>query len=216
VRLRARYSALAAGALAVASLGLQVVPGSAASLGVGSMSLTSWKSAATVGCTSPGTQTLSATADTYVAQEAPTTNFGTQTVLRVRSQSGSRNMRTLVGFNLPALPSGCSVTSARLRLFATSASTGRTLQALRANASWAETTVTWNTQPATTGAAATVASATGWREWTVTTLLTAMYAGTNNGFLVRDAAESNGTQVTSVFSSRQASSNTPQLVVTFG
>lgn len=216
MRLRARHGALAAGALALATLGLQVVPGSAASLGVGSTSLTSWKSAATVGCTSPGTQTLGASADTYVNQNAPTTNFGTQTSISVRSLNANRNRRGLVRFNLPAIPAGCSVTSARLRLFATAADAGRTLQALRVNASWAETTVTWNTQPATTGAAATVASATGWREWTVTTHVTAMYAGANNGFLVRDAAESNGTQVTSTFNSREAGSNTPQLVVTFG
>jgi large repetitive protein len=108
------------------------------------------------------------------------------------------------------------VTSARLRLFATAADTGRTLQALRANASWAETTVTWTTQPATTGAAATVASATGWVEWTVTTQVTAIYVGANNGFLVRDAADGNAPQRTSTFASREAAANRPELVVTFG
>jgi hypothetical protein len=215
VRLRARHGALAAGALAVASLGLQVVPGSAASLGVGSTSLTSWKSATTVGCTSPGTQTLSASDDTRVAQATPTSNFGTQTTLAVRSQIGA-NIRTLVRFALPALPANCTVTLARLRLFATSASTGRTLQAIRLGATWTETGANWSNQPGTTGAAATVASGTGWREWTVTTHVNAMYAGANNGFRVRDAAEGNATQVTSVFSSREAASNTPQLVVTFG
>ena len=212
----ARHAVFAAGALALASLGLQVVPGSAASLGVGSTSLTSWKSAATVGCTSPGTQTLGASADAYVDENNPSNNFGTQNQLLVRSRSNSRDARTLVRFNLPAIPSGCTVTSARLRLFATAADIGRTLQALRANASWAETTVTWNTQPATTGAAATVASATGWREWTVTTQVTAMYAGTNNGFLVRDASEGAALQQSQTFRSRDAAANNPELVVTFG
>jgi large repetitive protein len=215
VRLRVRHGVIAA-ALALAPLGFQLTTGSAASLGVGSTSLTSWKSATTVGCTSPGTQTLSASDDTRIAQATPTTNFGTQTALAVRSQSGGANIRTLVRFALPALPANCSVTVARLRLFATSASAGRSLQAFRAAATWSETGANWNNQPGTTGTAATAASGTGWREWTVTAHVAAQYAGSNNGFLLRDAAESNGTQVTSMFNSSEAAASTPQLVVTFG
>jgi large repetitive protein len=211
-----RHVLLAAAAIALASLGSQLVPGSAASLGVGSTSLTSWKSAATVGCTSPGTRTLSASADSYADEGAPATNFGTQNQIRVRSRNNDRDIRALVRFDLPALPAGCSVTSARLRLFATAADAGRTLQALRVDATWDETTVTWSTQPATTGAAATVAAAPGWREWTVTAHVGALYAGANNGFLVRDAAEGDAPQQTSTFASREAAANTPELVVTFG
>ena len=45
-------------------------------------------------------------------------------------------------------------------------------------------------QPATAGSPATVASGTGWREWTVTSLVAAMYAGgVEHGFVIRDANE---------------------------
>ena len=58
------------------------------------------------------------------------------------------------------------MTSATLRLYAASYKTGRTLQAWRLAAPWTESGVNWNNQPPTTGTAATVASGSGYREWT--------------------------------------------------
>ena len=95
-------------------------------------------------------------------------------------------------FTLPAIPAGCQVTQARLRMYASSYKTGRTLQALRASASWTEGGVNWSNQPATTGTAATVASGSGYREWTVTSHVQSMYSTTNHGFLIRDATEGGG------------------------
>lgn len=190
----------------------------AATLGVSSDGLSSWSDPA--GCT-PSTVTVGATADAYGDQDVASTNFGTGTTLRVRApllsalgvDLGGR-ARTLVRFALPE-PELCSVLSATLRLNATSASAGRTLEAVRLAATWAEGTVTWNTQPATTGAAVTSSSGTGWREWTVTAQVQAMYGATNAGFIVRDTAGSL-LAPEQVFSSRTAATNRPELVISLG
>jgi hypothetical protein len=163
----------------------------------------------------PGPQTLTASADSYVDQALPTSNFGTSPDLLVRSRNGQKNARTLVTFNLPSVPTGCAVTGATLRLFASSAAASRTLNAYRAGAGWTESGVTWNNQPATAGVAASTTSGTGWREWPVTSQVLGMYGGANNGFIVMDAGENTPTQYDQRFSSRQGT-NPPQLVLTFG
>jgi hypothetical protein len=129
----------------------------------------------------------------------------------------SNNNRALVRFALPASPpAGCVVQSATLRLYAASWTTNRTLQVLRINASWSENGVTWSNQPATTGTAATTTSGNGYRQWTVTEQVQAMYAaGANHGFLVRDATEG-GPGREQQFHGREKGESMPQLVVTFG
>ena len=119
-------------------------------------------------------------------------------------------------FALPTTPSGCTLTGATLRMYNSSGTTGRTIQVLRVTAAWNET-VTWNTQPATTGTAATATSSTtvGWRTWTITAIVQAMYSGTNNGLLPRDATENASTAQDQRYHSREAA-NDPELVVTFG
>jgi hypothetical protein len=170
-------------------------------------------------CTSPGSQTVATNRDSYIDEANPNSNFGTDTALYVQSQSSSRNLRSLVYFPFPAIPTDCVLTGATLRLNATAADTGRTIGAYRAQAtpSWTETGVTWNNRPffTGTGPAATGSSGTGWLEWDVTTQVGAMYAGTNNGFIVRDLAEGASPAQTQTFSSREGS-NDPQLVLRFG
>ena len=161
-------------------------------------------------------QTLSANADAWLDQSSPSSNKGTDSILKVMSKSGNANLRALVRFNLPAIPQGCVLDTAKLRLFAASASSGtRTLQAFRVNGtSWTEGGVTWANQPQTTGSAVTTTSGTGYREWLVHTLVQAMYSsGTNNGFLIRDANENQDAE--QQFRSRENSQNAPQLVLTF-
>jgi hypothetical protein len=158
--------------------------------------------------------TVGATADTWLLQDSASTNYGGDSTLKVDSKSGA-NARALVRFGLPALPAGCTVTGATLRLNAASAVTGRTLQAVPVTGAWAENSVTWATQPATGGTAATTTAGSGYRQWTVTQQVLAQYSGANHGFLVRDAAESGGGHLQG-FRSREDSSNRPQLVITFG
>jgi hypothetical protein len=153
-----------------------------------------------------------------VLQSSPTSNFGGDSALKVDSKSGNGNARALVRFALPQIPAGCRVTGATLRLYAASYKAGRTLQAFRLGATFLEGGVNWNSQPATTGTAATApsASSAGYVQWSVTSHAQAMYTGTNTGFLIRDATE-NGPGMDQSFNSREkGADNPPQLVVTFG
>ncbi|HEX5782294.1 MAG TPA: right-handed parallel beta-helix repeat-containing protein [Solirubrobacteraceae bacterium] len=173
-----------------------------------------WTVTAAPICTAPAA-TLGAAADSWMLQSSSSQNYGTDSVLKVDTKNGA-NARGVVRFNLPAIPAGCQVTSARLRLYASSYKTGRTLQALRLGAAWTESTIRWNNQPSTAGASATVASGSGYREWTVTTQVGEMYTLGNHGFLIRDATE-NGSGLEQGFHSREkGTDNPPRLVLTFG
>ena len=161
--------------------------------------------------------TLSATGDSWIDQGSPASNNGADSVLKLMSKAPWNNVRALVRFaNNPALATGCVVVNARLRVSAASASAStRNLQALRVTGNWSEGAVTWQNQPATAGTAAVTTSGSGYREWNVTSQVQAMYgAGTNNGFLIRDASENNDAE--QQFRSREAGSEPPQLVLTFG
>jgi len=172
----------------------------------------SWSIQAPVNCGSP--IALAANADAWIDSGSTSSNKGTDSNLKVMSKNGG-NLRALVRFPFPTRPSGCVLTSATLRLYANSNRNGRTLQALRIAGSWSEGSVNWSNQPATTGGAATTSSGSGWREWAVAGLVQAMYDGNAlNGFLVRDATENQDAE--QQFSSREKSSNRPQLVLQFG
>jgi hypothetical protein len=165
-------------------------------------------------CTA-GTSTVNPMADSWVLQSDAAKNNGADSVLKLDSKSGG-NARALVRFDLPTLPAGCDVVRATLRLYAASYKDGRTLQAIPLAAAWMENLVTWGNQPATTGTIAATTSGFGYRDWTVTTQIQAMYApGANHGFLIRDASE-NGGGIDQAFHSREKlTDNPPQLVIAY-
>jgi hypothetical protein len=171
-------------------------------------------SGATASCATLAPMTLTSVADSVIAQAAPGTNFGTSTTeFGVRSHDSNRNARSLVRFDAVPRPGGCPVTSATLRMHATSASSvTRTLEIMRVDASWEETTVTWGGQPAASGPVATTSSGAGWRTWDVTGVVGADGAGAPHGFLLRDAVESASTQRDNYFSPREGQ-DPPELVV---
>lgn len=171
-------------------------------------------SAASSYCETPGTQTLTADSDTYTDENSPGTNFGADKTLSVQSRK-SRNQRAFVRFSLPSL-GHCAVTSATLKLNASSASSRRTIEVYRAYTSWSETGLTWTGQPGLAGAPSTASSATGWVSWSVTTLTQALYSSGNFGFEVKDDTEdANGSGQTQTYWSRTGSSP-PELVITLG
>jgi hypothetical protein len=161
------------------------------------------------------TQTLGANADSWVLQSSSTSNYGQDSVIKVDTKSGA-NARSLVRFALPAIPSGCQVITAKLRLYASSYKDGRTLHALQLAAPWTEGGVTWANQPAITGAAAAVASGSGYREWTVTSQVQSMYSNGNNGFVIRDSIENGGGIEQGFHSREKGTDNPPRLVISFG
>ncbi len=165
-------------------------------------------------CTSPGSSTVIATADTYVDQTAATTNYSTNTNLLVRSRTTNGNARALLQFTLPTVPANCAVSSATLQVYNATPTTGRTIDVYRAAAAFTASTVTWNTQPATTGTAvgSTTTATAGTQSWTVTAHVQAMYT-TNNGFVLRDRTESAATAQLQTYRSQNNATNKPQLVV---
>jgi large repetitive protein len=167
-------------------------------------------------CT-PATATVGAVADGWVGQSAPSGNHGGELTLRVIARTGA-NARALVRFELPAVPTGCDVVEAKLRLYSSSFAASRTLQALALAAPWTESGVTWMNQPATIGAAASAPSrsSAGYVAWTVTAQARRMYAGGNHGFLVRDGAEGGGGAGQGFNSRERGATRPPLLVVTFG
>ncbi|HJR79382.1 MAG TPA: DNRLRE domain-containing protein [Anaerolineales bacterium] len=81
--------------------------------------------------------------DSHIVQDSATQNFGTQTELRTRINSG-RERRILIGFNLPSLPPSSTMVSSTLRLYETTTLTGQTISVYRLTNSWTGSQVTWN------------------------------------------------------------------------
>jgi Bacterial Ig-like domain len=177
----------------------------------------SWTVQAAGTCAEPSTVTAGANADGWLLESSSSSNYGNDSVVKVDTKAGA-NARALFRFALPALPSGCRVTDAKLRLYASSYKAGRTLEAVQLGGSWTESSVTWSNQPATVGVAATAPSpsTSTYVQWGVTSQVESMYSGGNHGFLIRDSVES-GNGIEQAFHSREkGTDNPPQLVITFG
>jgi hypothetical protein len=165
-------------------------------------------------CSGPGSATVTPSADSWVDQNAASTNYGSDVNLQITTRNG-QNARTLITFTFPPIPAGCWVTDATLRLYAKSSANGRVIDAFQVAAAWTEAAVTWNNQPATTGTGASNLSGSGWQSWPVTAHVQAMYAGSNLGFILIDASEDLPGGRTQVYASRE-DTNDPELVVTWG
>lgn len=196
--------------LVVASVAFLVVfestTGAASGLLLAPRSLTVLSAPATVPLS---TCTLTAAADAYVDGDvlAAGSNFGTAATLSVRS-SALGNRRSFARFDLTACPdfANARVTSATMYLFATTAAAGRTYDVHRATASWSETVVTWNNQPAVAGSAtASTATAAGEMSWPVAADVTSFVAGseTNFGWRIADRTEGAAVAATSTFAARE-------------
>ncbi len=147
-------------------------------------------------------------ADSMIEQAKPTTNYGTDNKMLTRSWATAKNMRSLVQFDVAAIPWGSTVDSATLTLCATSVpGVTRTYDLHRVTASWVETSVTWGNQPTVAGAAtasATTPGSPGCMSWTVTADVQLWVDGTtNNGWRVMDDFEDEGGKQTSDFRTRE-------------
>jgi len=125
--------------------------------------------------------TLYPTADSYVNEGVPNTNYGLGTTLYVRTDLNN-NFRGFLKFDISGLPVGATITLAKLRMncFAVYdlSSPDSDVQARRvADDSWLEDEITWNNQKAYGVVEDTQVSAVGWVEWTVTPFVVAEFAG---------------------------------------
>jgi hypothetical protein len=77
-----------------------------------------------------------------------------------------------------------------LKLYASSSTGGRTLEAVPLDGPWMESTLTWFSQPGTMGDSVMTDSGDGYREWDVTTHVQGMLdAGVSYGWVIRDSVE---------------------------
>lgn len=158
-------------------------------------------------CVGTATTTLTASADSWIDQAAAGSNYGTDATLNVAAMNGAVR-RVLVSFTIGT---GCTPTSATLRLYNGVATGGRTIHVYRAGGSWSESGVTWTNQPALDGTAVAAASTAAWMEWDVTTHVQTMLSSGNYGFVIRDMDEG-GILKHQEFASRETP-NKPQLVL---
>lgn len=158
---------------------------------------------------SAATATFKPVADTYVQNDAASTNYGTSAQIVV---DNSPVRRMFLRFTVSGV-SG-TVTSAKLRLRTISgndgSSAGGTFRAM-SNTTWSETGTTWNNQPsidgATLGSIGSVA-ADGWYEVDVTSHVR------GNGTFSFGATSSNTDGA--YYDSRESGADAPQLVITTG
>ena len=146
--------------------------------------------------------TFNPSADSYVSAGSPSTNYGSQTQLRV---DGSPVQRSYLRFQVEG--SSGTVTRVTLRIFANNASTaGYEIRSVNNN-TWVESTIRYNNAPAVGGVFDTSGS---FNSGTWTTVDITPYIAGNGTYTLALTALSN----TSIsFASREVGNNAPQLVV---
>jgi hypothetical protein len=147
-------------------------------------------------------------------------NFGSASELIVKRSATAGNTReTYLKFDVSELAAG-SITGATVRLFGGTGNAAGSLGVAAygvSNTSWTEGGLTWNTKPASGSTALqtrTISGATGvWYEWDVTSLV--QQARSAGAQFVAIAFKATGnTDPWAAFSSDEASSDKPELLVT--
>ena len=184
-------------------------------------------SSAATFCASTGSASLSPVADTAAYQAQPNTKYGTATGIGVGvGTTTSMNAYSFIAFAVATqqpLPARCRVTGATLTVFATTPTSGATIDAYRANAAWDPGTLTWNTgRPGFAGTPASTTSlttgTTGWQTWDVTLLTQELYTGPDYGFALRDSATSAASSRYQTWDSMEGTTvlQRPKLDITWG
>lgn len=170
--------------------------------------------------------------DAVLDSRLGTTNFGSSSdVMSVAWTNGGTPTtgRTLLEFDLSAIPAGAIINSAELSLYGyTSVSNGshsslsgsNESYIQRVTTSWNENTVTWNTQPSvTTAGQAVLAQSTfspqDYLNIDVTAMVQAMMTSGNNGFMLRLATESYYRRMIFGSSDNSNSALHPKLVINY-
>src|SRR4051794_4371735 len=146
------------------------------------------------------TTTVKASADSYVAADQPSQNFGAATKLNVKASPANN---AYLRFNLPS----SGVLRATLRLFATHDSKKGVTVAPVSNSSWGETTITWSNAPPIASAPVVTSGGLKSGKWVALDVTSMVTSGGVRSLGIRSGGDS-----TSV-ASRESRGNEPQLVV---
>ena len=173
----------------------------------------------------PVTVSLAPTADTYINEGSPATNYGADVTLWTDPWQAGNAKRSLISFDLSSIPVGATVTAADLYLLeANTQGTARTIAAHRITQTWAEGTATWANSAAAYDATPTDAisvdwagSVPTWDAWNVLADVQDIVNGidTNNGWLFKDTAEGTPQYYWQFHSREAAVNNRPYLSVTY-
>ncbi|MDR6549904.1 DNRLRE domain-containing protein [Paenibacillus qinlingensis] len=150
--------------------------------------------------------TLNPTDDAYVHESNPTTNYGNDTTMFLKTSSGS-NRVVYVKFDLSSIS---SASSAKLRIYG-SASANTTVTAYQTTDSWTEAALTWNNKPAIGSAAGSIAmnATNAYYEIDITSYVQAQIAG--DKIVSIELQESAGKYTT--LNTSENGANKPQLVI---
>jgi hypothetical protein len=157
--------------------------------------------------------------DTGLYESQAGLNYSSDPKIGVVATSPGR-VRSLIKFTLPPKPSGCVVASATLKLHVTNGAAGASVVVYRAAAAWNPTAVTWGTDPGIvvgSGTPTTTTAALTTTSFDVAAQVTGLYAGPDNGFELRDAAEGSGSSA-NLYDSMDSTTAAyrPQLLITWG
>jgi hypothetical protein len=173
--------------------------------------------AATSFCVSPGPQDVTVANDAWTDQTAAGTAYGTTPALNVASGVNA-NRRAYLRFTLPSVPKHCELVSAQLRLRAGTPTGGRTIDVHLADPQqspqWAAGTLMWGNQPAAVAPVAGSASRTtaGIQTWDVTAHAGVLYAGPNNGFVLKDRTEGQNGPFNQAYDEQSTAGGTPAVL----
>jgi fibronectin type 3 domain-containing protein len=174
---------------------------------------------ATVAPTSvnPVVLTVNPTEDTYVAQSAPTTNYGANTQLS-SSGSSTAGSSSYLRFSIPAAPTGTTLTGATISVRTSTDPTAGSVDVHTfsiLNGTWSANTVTWNTRPTSIGAALGTLSGATALNTTYTATLDATRLSSLVGSSVSFALTDTGSDNLRLFSEDAAASQRPVLTLTY-
>jgi len=176
----------------------------------------------------PPPSTLYSAGDACVLQGYPTTNFGDTSDMWAGYDDylspDGKIVRSLIQFDVSAIPSGISIGSATLRVYLVGSwdypNRTRTITTYRIGSAWSESSVTWNTCPSCAeayGSAPVTHGAWGWYSFDVTNLVRGWVNGSlpNYGVMLRGPEVSGSNSSWKGFSTREGP-YTPQLAITYG
>ncbi len=150
------------------------------------------------------TVTLKPVVDSYVRSDAPTTNYGTSASLRADQ---SPIINSYLRFNVSSLS---GITNAKLRIYASSASTQGLVVHAVSDDNWGENTLVYNNAPAPAGklGSSPAVVANKWVTVNVSSYIT------GNGMFSFQVSTPGSTAIS--LAARESGANSPQLVVTYG
>jgi len=160
------------------------------------------------------TQSVTATADSYVRSDAASTNYGTASTL---SADGDPKTSSYLRFTLPSAPAGTSLTKAVLKVktsSSTSAGSPAAYTVALSGTSWTETGLTYTNRPATTttlGSLTATSSSTAYSSTLSSAAVQPLLGGTAS--LTISGTSSDGIVLMS--RSQTDVAGRPQLVLTF-